>query len=168
MSEIQAETSMFSLAELAALTTDETTVLLSRLPDAGIFTVRCTEVKAGQTEGSDDKPPMFFVGYQYEILVAKPLDKSKDPETYVGKNMRERYTLWPTDFSTLIGLLQGRYKQVGLPFTGPFGAVEGAEPGWADSAVSHVFDIRVRHWTGKNGNNNASFDWLPQKEEEAA
>lgn len=168
MSELEAETGMFSLADLATMEVDESSVLMSRIPDEGIFTVRGTEVKASQTEGKDDKPPMFVVAYQYEILSAKPLDKSKDPETYVGKTLRERYTLWPSDFKQLVGLLQGRYKTVGLPFTGPFGGVEGKDPGFVDTVVSHIFDIRVRHWTGKNGQTNAQFDWLPLPESDEA
>lgn len=160
---LEAETGMFSLADLAMMNSDETTVLMSRLPDEGIFTVRGVGIKASQTEGKDDKPPMFAVSIETEILAAKPLSKDKDPESYVGRTLRERYTLWPNDFGQMVGLLQGRYKLVGLPFTGKFGAVEGQEPGWTDSMVSHMWDVRVRHWVGKNGQTNAAFDWLPRK-----
>lgn len=166
--EMSVETGMFSLADLAMLQTGEDTVLLSRLPDEGIYTVQGEAIKAGQTEGKDDKPPMFFVNIAAKILAAKPLDKAKDPESYVGRTLRERYTLWPNDFKQVVGLLQGRYKTVGLPYVGPFGAVEGQEPGWTDSMVSHIFDVRVRHWTGTNGQKNAAFDWLARKSDEEA
>lgn len=157
--EMNVETGMFSLADLAAMATDDIATLMSRLPDEGIFVVRGTEVKASQTEGKEDQPPMFAVSFQYEVLAAKPLDKNKDPESYIGRVLRERYTLWPKDFTEMVGLLKGRYQTVELPNAGNFGAVEGAEPGWVDGVVGHVFQLRIRHWTGRNGQNNASFDW---------
>lgn len=159
------ETGMFTLADLANLSTDEATVLMSRLPDTGIFVVRGVEVRAGITDPVPDQPQMFFFNFQAEILEADPLDKNKDRDSYVGKTLRERYTLWPNDFKTMLGLLQGRFKIVGLPFTGPVGGVEGSPPGWIDSWVGHIHRVRVRHWTGKNGNQNAAFDWLALKED---
>lgn len=157
----------FSLADLANLDTDDIQVLMSRLPAEGIFVVRGTEVKAGMNEPKDDKPPLMYFQYQMEILDAKPLDKKVDPETLVGKNLRERYTLWPKDLAEILGLLKGRYKTVNLPTAGVLGGVEGQEPGWTDGIVNHVFRVRVRHWEGKTGQVNVQFDWLAYETEES-
>ena len=160
-SSMAAETGMFSLADLAELNTDEITTLMSRLPEEGIFVVRGTEVKAGQNPPKEEgQAPLLYFAYQMEILQAFPLDKNKDPEDFVGKTLRERYTLWPKDIQEILGLLKGRYKTIGLENTGRLGGVEGQEPGWIDGIVSHVFKVRVRHWTGSNGNTNAQYDWM--------
>lgn len=164
-----AETGFVSLADLAAMNTDEIAVLTSRLPDEGIYLVRCTELNISESESQDPtKPNLFRVNYNTEILEAKPLGKDKDPESYVGRTLKEGYVLWPTQFRELIGLLKGRYKIIGLPFTGALGGVEGQEPGWLDGAVNHIFRIRVRHFTDKNKNERAGYDWLPEEEKKAA
>ena len=166
---IENETGFMSLADLAAYNTDDIAVLTSRLPDEGIFLVRGEEVKAAESEArTPGEPPLFSFTFHLEVLEAAPLDKSKDPESYVGKKMRDRYVLWPSDFSEAIGLLRGRYQLVGLPNTGALGGLEGAEPGWLDGVVGHIFRIRVRHWTAKDGSERAQFDWLPQEEKESA
>lgn len=158
--------STFTLAALAAMETDEIKTLMSRLPDEGIYIVRGIEVGAGQNPPKDDQPPLFYFGYQHEILQAMPLDKEKDPESYVGKNLRERATLWTKDFHETIGLLKGRYAKIGLPTEGKLGGVEGQEPGWVDGIVGHIFQVRVRHFNSKNnGQEQAVFDWLPYERE---
>lgn len=168
MSAIESETSSFSLADLANLDTTEIQTLMSRLPDEGIFIVRGTSVAAGMNEPKEDKPPLMYVAFEVEILEAKPHDKTKDPESYVGKTLKERYTLWPDQFQELVGLLKGRYKTVNLPNEGRFGGVDGQEPGWVDGIVNHIFSVRVRHWTSnKSGQTNAQFDWLPYETEDS-
>lgn len=151
-----------SLADLAEMNTDEIAVLMSRLPEAGMFMVQCIEstAKESKTEG---KPPLFRFGFKSEILVAQPLNKEADPEKFVGKNLTESYTLWPETLSESIGLLKGRYIQVGLSPIGRMGGVEGGAPGWIDTIVGHKFWIRVRRFEA-NGTERAGFDWLPTEE----
>src|SRR5882762_3167378 len=94
----QGETGFLSLADLAAQNTDEIAVLTSRLPEAGIYTVRGKEVALSQSPPrAEGEAPLFRAGFQVEILEAKPLDKAKDAEKLVGRTMRESYTLWPDD-----------------------------------------------------------------------
>lgn len=156
-----------SLADLAALETDEIATLMSRLPEAGLFTVRGQEVKASQTPGrTEDEPPLFRFGFNMEIVEAAPLDKKVDPEKLVGKKLNESYTLWPSNVEEAIGLLKGRYQQIGLPNKGRLGGVEGQEPGWLDGMVSHLWKVRVRR-AEVNGTERAFFDWLPVKKADA-
>jgi hypothetical protein len=164
---MNAETGYMSLADLASFNTDEIETLMSRVPDAGIFTVAGKEVTVSMTESEDgEKPPLFRINFLADILIAEPLDKKKDPESYVGRTLREGYALWPSDFSACIGLVKGRYKVVGLERDGALGGVEGQEPGWLDNMVSHKFRIRVRHGKRKDGQTQAYFDWLPLEDEE--
>lgn len=169
---IENEAGFMSLADLAALETDEIETLMSRVPDEGIFIVRGKEVTASEAEAKEEgQPPLFSFRFAMEILEAEPLEKDKDPEKYVGRTLTERYTLWPSDFKEAIGLLKGRYQIIKLPNTGALGGVEGSEPGWLDGMVSHTWKVRVRHFKDKNKNIRAGFDWLPMeedKEEEAA
>lgn len=169
----QGETAFLSLADLAAMNTDDVAVLTSRLPVEGIFLVRCTELGFTQSESTIDpatnqpRPPLFRLGIKTEILEAKPLKKDVDAETLVGRTLTESYVLWPAQFREAVGLLKGRYKLVDLPYTGNVGGVEGQEPGWVDGAVNHIFRVRVRHFTSK-GNERAGFDWLPAEDKKAA
>ncbi len=165
---IENEAGFLSLADLAALNTDEVETLMNRLPDQGIYLVRGGEVKAAESRDESDssKPPLFSFTFASEILGAEPLDKSKDPESYVGRSLRDRYTLWPSDFQEAIGLLKGRYKTIGLGNEGQLGGVEGQDPGWLDGITGHVYRVRVRHFDSKNGK-RAAFDWLPAEDESA-
>lgn len=151
-----------SLADLAEMNTDEIAVLMSRLPEAGMFLVQCTGATAGESR-VEGKPPLFRFGFKSEILVAEPLNKELDAEKLVGKNLTESYTLWPDQLAESIGLLKGRYIQVGLTPAGRMGGVEGAAPGWIDTIVGHKFWIRVRRFTA-SGTERAGFDWLPTEE----
>lgn len=161
------EGGFLSLADLASLVTDEITTLTSRLPEEGIYTVRGTEVTAAQAESVEGKPPLFRFNFQSEVLEMKPLDSKVDPEKFVGRSLRESYTLWPADFKEAIGLLKGRFQLIGLENKGNLGGVEGQAPGWLDNFVNKVFKVRVRHYTDKNKNERAGFDWLkPEVTEE--
>jgi len=157
--ELESSTFM-SLADMAAMNTDNIAVLTSRLPEAGVYIVKGDAVVGRQSEPrSPDEPGLISFNFSAEILQANLLDKTKDGERLVGRKLNENYTLWPDQVSDLIGLLRGRYQLVGLDNTGILGGVEGMEPGWLDGMVGHVFQIRVRRYTGKSGE-KASFDWL--------
>lgn len=157
---IENEAGFMSLADLAAMNTDEVQVLMSRLPEKGMYLVLGEEVTASESRDESDstKPPLFAFTFKAKILGAELLDKEKDPESLVGRTLNDRFTLWPSDFTECIGLLKGRYKTVGLPYEGAMGGVEGQDPGWLDAVVGHKFMIRVRHYSTKNGE-RAGFDW---------
>ncbi len=162
------ETEFISLAQLADMQTDEIAVLTSRLPAAGIFTVRGVEVKASESPPKEPgQLPLFRFAFRTEILEAQPLSKDRDPDSFIGRNLTESYTLWPNSFEEAIGLLKGRYQLIGLPNNGRLGGVEGVEPGWLDGIVNHIFKIRVRHYTDGKGNERAGFDYLPYKNPDA-
>lgn len=158
----------FSLADFADQVTDEIKALDSLLPPAGTFAIRCTDAALGENEakeGIDQNtglpyPPLYFTGYKYEILEAKPIDTSIDKDSLVGRVLNERYTFWPSGMNDAIGLLKGRYAKVGLSNTGRMGGLEGKEPGWIDGAKEHIFGIKIRHANTKDGSARAYYSWF--------
>lgn len=156
--EIQQEAG-FSLMDLASFNTDEVSVVLSRLPPVGVYTVKGLGVSAKMSEPKDDKPGLPRYAFDLETLEAKLAKKDVDAATLVGRKLKQSYTLWPNDMQNGIGLLKGMYQKVGLPNTGTMGGVEGANPGWLDNMVGHIFQIRVFHFNS-NGQEQVGFDWI--------
>jgi hypothetical protein len=159
-----------SLADLAGIDTSGMAAMTSRLPEVGIYLVRGKEVELTRSESNDPaKPPLHRVNWKTEILAAQlHADSETDPDDIAGRDLNHSDTLWPDDMKECIQLVMGRYKTVGLPFQGTLGGVEGHEPGWLDSMVGHMFRIRVRHATTKDGNQRAYYDWQALTEEELA
>lgn len=166
--EIENQTGFFSLAELAALDTSEVKAITSLLPAVGIYTVKGVEVKGGQREPQEGKPPLFYFNFVSDVVEFKPADKSIDPETVVGRKLIDSFTLWPAQFQDMIGLLKGRYKAIGLSNDSPsnLGGVEGAAPGWLDNIVGHVYKVKVTHAIQK-GEPRARFTYVKTESEEA-
>ena len=166
------ENGFLSLADLAGSDTTDVVVLMSRLPAAGVFRVRCESVEGTQPEeGRDGKPPQITYNYGHVILgVHATIDKDLDPETLVGKKVRDRQWIRTDSQANAmedVGLLKGRYKTVGLPYEGPMGG-DGKTAGWVDGAVGAEFDIRIRHVT-RDGNTRVYLDWLtPEAAEKQA
>lgn len=164
------ETSFFSLADLAALNTDDIAALASRTPPAGVFQARIKLCEGKQTTGrnaqgeeSENAPPNINFNFQYEILSGKVIDKSIDIEKdVVGRIFRESYKIWTGDEASVresIGLIKGRYEKVGLSTKGVMGGMEGKDPGWFDAALEQVINLKVV--TGvRNGQERAFFDWV--------
>lgn len=158
MTDIQQDVG-FSLMDLASFNTDEISVVLSRNPPGGVYTVKGLGVAMKMGEPKDDKPALPRMAISVETLEAKLIKKDQDPATLIGRKLTIPYTLWPNDMQNSIGLLKGMYQKVGLPHTGVMGGVEGAAPGWLDGIVNHMFQIRVFTFT-RNGQEQVGFDWL--------
>lgn len=149
-----------SLAQLAAMDTDDVQTLTSRAAPAGVFHIKCSFKGGKESESTEEgKPNLIRFGYAYEVLMAKPTSKEVTAESCIGRTYNESYTLWPSDLLGMIGLLKGRHQKVGLPNSGIMGGLEGAEPGWMDTSDEAEFDIQIR--TGiKDGEVRNFFDWL--------
>lgn len=167
---LEEDSGYVSLADLAAMNTDEIEAIESRTPAPGVFRVKGLTVGMKQGEAQEGKPPLTRVNWTLEIVGGKPVDKSVDIEKLVGRKISQSYTLWPDDMIELLGLMKGMYQKVGLPMSGmPLGGLEGAEPGWLDTVVGHEFDIRIRTALVKSGEKRAFFDWLkPEVAKESA
>lgn len=158
-----------SLMDLASTDTSELSALQSRLARAGIYIVDMNEAKFTEQPSDDPaKPTSYNLGFKYDILHYEPLDKNEPPVDLVGKPLSERYFLYGENIQEAIQLLMGRYKLTGFRHKGPMGGVEGVAPGWVDEAIGKRVAIRVRHFTDKNGQDRAAFDWLSPKAMEKA
>jgi hypothetical protein len=142
----------FSLADLANMETDEIRALESRLFPAGKFTVRGVsaqigeiEAKEGLDENGEPYLPLYFAEFKYIVLEADPLDKTVDPASIENRVITNRKVFWPKSFNDEIGLLKGDYIKIGLEPVGRLGGLEGGEPGWLDTIVDHVFELKVAH-----------------------
>jgi len=167
--EMENEVGFFSLSELASMDTTALPALTSLIPAAGVYFMRGEDVKGGENQSQDEsKPNLFYFNFVGEILEAKLVDKSIDPETLVGRKLTDNFTLWPNQFKELLGLLKGRYKTVGLVYDGPrLGGVDGQEPGWLDNWVGHEYHVKISHYTDKGGNVRARFTYMKPQNDEA-
>lgn len=161
--------SSLSLADMAEMETDDIQAIQTILFPIGLYGVKVTAANLGVNtpqageldDKGDPKLPLYYVNYRFEVLVAKPTDPAVESEPLVGRSISERHVFWPNEFSERIGLLKGRYEKVGFSNAGKMGGVEGAEPGWLDSAVDQMLWIKVTHGKPKaDGSQPAYYDWL--------
>jgi hypothetical protein len=169
---MESEAVFLSLADIAGMSTDDIAPILSRVPESGIYRMKCKgAVLKSQEAAEEGKPPRFSVGYRYEVMFAKLVDKNIDANALIGRTLSENVTLWNNTQSALIesiGILKGRYQKVGLATSGAMGGVEGSDPGWIDGAVEAEFNVGVRK-SMINGEPRAFYDWIkPDPKFEAA
>lgn len=149
-----------SLADFAEDTAEEFGILYSRRPAAGVFFCRGTSVEAEfRKPTTPEQNPLITVVFTHEILQAESVLGEEDLDSFMGKSIVERYTLWPSNFGELIALLGGRYKKLGLPVTGKNGGTADTK-GWLDSIQGWPYKVRVYHYTAKNGDERAGFEWM--------
>lgn len=151
-----------SLADLANSNTDDIAVLRSRLTRAGIYVVTMTEAGFQDIElANPDDKPRIALNYAGMIELYQPLerdeDSSFDPASLIGKNFRQRETVWLEDVAEAVGLIKGRHVAAHFAVTGVIGGVDGTE-GWIDNVVGQRVAIRVRHSKGED--TRVYHDWL--------
>lgn len=159
----------FSLAELAGFDSSDIAAIASRLPEPGLYTVRCDEIGfiAGQQREDDDRPPLHRLVAKMFILDAKPLNKKIDPDKLIEKNLPWSYPMFTTDIEKTIGLLKGQYAKIGLPTDGVMGGFHDDESGtqiegWIDGLLGQQLDIRV-NVRGER----VFYDFVPPKKTES-
>ena len=164
------DTSSFALGglmDLAVLDTSDMQAQTSRLPKQGIYILNVDSAGLTEQPPADPANPMSYnLGIKSTILLFDPLleeDKAKAEEA-TGRSFSERYFLYVEQIVEAIQLLMGKYKTVGLRHKGRLGGVEGSEPGWVDEIAGKRIAVRVRHYTNKNGQDQAGIDWLSPKQ----
>lgn len=163
------EFSFSSLMDLATLDTSDLSAQTSRLQREGIYVIELESVKFAEQASSDPaKPTNYTLGIKGNILVFAPLDPNAPAADLEGKTLNERYFLFGEQLQEAIQQLMGRYKIAGFKHKGVLGGVEGSAPGWIDEAEGKRVAVRVRHYTGKDGQERASFDWMTPKAMEKA
>lgn len=163
-----------SLFALAESNIDEVQAITSRVYPSGKYVVLGKKVEGSETEPKEEgQAPLIRFTFEEEVLKFTPIDKKVDPESMVGRTLKESLTIWPKDLVQSLGLLKGRYQKAGLPNQGmAVGGVAGKEPGWLDTMVNAQFVVKVRSYPDKTtGELRNAFDWekyVPEGEEEAA
>ena len=151
-----------SLADLANSNTDDIAILRSRLTRKGIYIVTMTEAGMSEIEQTnpDDKPRAALT-YAGVIEMYMPLEQDDsdgfDAASMIGKNFRQRETMWLEDVREAVGLIKGRHVAAHFPVVGVMGGAEGTE-GWIDAVVGKRVAIRVRHSKGED--TRVYHDWL--------
>lgn len=157
-----------NLMDLATVDTSDLQAQTSRLQRQGIYVLELSELKFSEQAPNDPADPMNYnLVIKGSTLAFAPLDPNESAEGMEGRDVRERYFLYGKDVKEAIQLLMGRFKTVGFKHKGVMGGVEGVT-GWIDEAVGKRIAIRVRHYTNKNGQENAAIDWLSPKQMEKA
>jgi hypothetical protein len=153
-----------SLMDLATLDTSELQAQTSRLQTKGIYILALEDLKFVEQPASDPAEPMnYILNIKGMCMGFEPLDKDAAPVEMEGKSISERYFIYGKDLRQAIQLLMGRYKTVGFRHKGIMGGVEGSEPGWIDDAMGKMVVLRVNHYTPKDGQERAQYDWLSPK-----
>jgi len=163
------EMNFANLMDLATVDTSDLSAQTSRLQRQGIYVLELTELKFVEQPPQDPADPMNYnLTTKGTVLAFAPLDPNESAEGMEGRDLRERIFLYGKDVKEGIQLLMGRFKIVGFKHKGIMGGVEGAPTGWIDEAVGKRIAVRVRHYTNKNGQDVAAFDWLSPKQMEKA
>lgn len=153
---------MFSLADLAQLNTDDISAKLSRAYIPGIYNVIGKSVKMTQLESKKEgEPGLIQVAFVYEVLSATATKKTEQEEIerMIGRDIRDSYTIWPNDIRDSLALLKGRYQKAGIENSGMgVGGVEGQEPGWLDNVVNAQLGLKIGSYV-KDGETRNRFDW---------
>jgi hypothetical protein len=157
-----------NLMSLATMDTSDLKAQVSRLPRQGIYIEELAKLALTEQPPSDPAKPMSYnLNIGGLILGFAPLkedaDAAGDTSQMEGNNLNERFFLYGEQVKEAIQLLMGRFKIAGFRHKGLMGGVEGSAPGWIDEAVGKRIAVRVRHFTPKDGQERAQFDWLSPK-----
>lgn len=158
-----------NLMALASMDTSDLKAQVSRLPYQGIYIIDMLKLGLAEQPPSDPADPMSFnLVCQGAIRQFVPLKPEELPANLDldGQNLNERIFLYGPQLKEAIQLLMGRFKQVGFRHKGVMGGVEGHAPGWIDEAIGKRIVVRVRHYTPKDGQERAAFDWLSPRQME--
>lgn len=133
----------FSLADLAELDAgDIAEVRFESLP-AGMYTFRGESAKFEDTTNRDDERRIVLT-VKMEVVECKScLERGVDKEDLIGKKHTEKFYIVPVKAAEGLGLIRAWIGDIGLPNSGPFGGVEGSEPGIVDGVEGHEFAGKI-------------------------
>ncbi len=149
----------FSLADIAGLDAAEIQeVRFTTLP-AGLYRFRGISAVFEDTTNRDDERRVVLK-VQVEVAEVKSVidreyktQEAKDE--LIGKKHTEKFYVVPEKAAEGLGLIRAFIGDIGLGNEGPFGGVEGSDPGIVDQIVDHEFDGRIKAGTF-NGNKTAN------------
>lgn len=152
MSELdnEVEVDEFSLADLAELDASEIAEVRFESLPAGIYIFRGESAQFEDTTNKDDERRIVMIA-KFEVVECRScLERGVDKEELIGKKHTEKFYVVPEKAAEGLGLIRGWIADVGLPNEGPFGGVEGKEPGIVDGIVGHEFQAKIVKQANKN------------------
>lgn len=140
---IENEEIEFSLADLAAIdASDIAEVRFESLP-AGLYIFRGESASFEDTTNRDDERRIVMTA-KLEVVECKAVtERGYEKDELVGKKHTEKFYVVPAKAVEGLGLIRAWIGDIGLPNEGPFGGVEGSEPGIVDGIVGHEFPGKI-------------------------
>lgn len=157
--EIEMEDQEFSLADIAGLDAAEIQEVRFEVLPAGVYVFRGVSAKLEDTTNRDDERRIVMVAKFEVVEVKSVIDrefKSEEAKAeLVGKTHTEKFYVVPAKAAEGLGLIRAFIGDIGLGNEGPFGGVEGSEPGIIDGLVDHEFTAKIKGGT-YNGSKTAN------------
>jgi hypothetical protein len=144
---VENEDQEFSLADIAQLdASDIAEVRFESLP-AGVFVFRGESAAFEDTTNRDDERRIVLAVKMEVAEVKSVIDRDyktdEQKATLIGKKHTEKFYVVPEKAAEGLGLIRAFIGDIGLPNEGPFGGVEGSEPGIVDGFVGHEFTGKI-------------------------
>lgn len=133
----------FSLADLAQLDAGEIAEVRFESLPAGLYTFRGESAVFEDTTNRDDERRIVLT-VKMEVVECKAcLERGYEKDELVGKKHTEKFYVVPAKAAEGLGLIRAFIGDIGLPNEGPFGGVEGSEPGIVDGIPGHEFTGKI-------------------------
>lgn len=149
----------FSLADIAQLDASEIAEVRFEVLPAGVYVFRGLDAKFEDGTNKDDERRIILKAQLEVVEVKSVIDRDFKTEEaraeLLGKKHTEKMYVVPAKAAEGLGLIRSFIGDIGLPNEGPFGGVEGSEPGIVDGLVGHEFTAKIKAGTF-NGNKTAN------------
>lgn len=133
----------FSLADVAELDAASIAEVRFESLPGGSYIFRGESVAFEDTTNRDDERRIVLT-IKMEVIECKLLtERGYDKEELIGKKHTEKFYVVPAKAAEGLGLIRSFVADVGLPNEGPFGGVEGKDPGIVDQIVGHEFPGKI-------------------------
>ena len=144
---VENEEAEFSLADIAQLDASEIAEVRFESLPAGVYVFRGESAKFEDGNNRDDERRVILVTKMEVVEVKSVLDREYKTEEkraeLVGKKHTEKMYVVPEKAAEGLGLIRSFIGDIGLPNEGPFGGVEGVEPGIIDAFEGHEFTGKI-------------------------
>lgn len=144
MSELEQNDELeFSLADIAQIdAADIAEVRFESLP-AGLYVFRGESAAFEETTNRDGERRVVLT-VKMEVAECKSvMERGYDKDELIGKKHTEKFYVVPAKAAEGLGLIRAFIGDIGLPNEGPFGGVEGTEPGIVDGIPGHEFAGKI-------------------------
>lgn len=156
--QVEAEMEEFSLADIANLDASEIQEVRFEVLPGGLYTFRGISAEFEDSTNRVDERRVILVT-KFEVIEVKScLDRDyrtpEKQEELIGKKHTQKFYIVPEKAAEGLGLIRAFIGDIGLNHEGPFGGVEGSDPGIVDAIVGHEFLGKIKPGT-YNGSKTA-------------